>query len=215
MNARPVFLLCLSVASLAAIAPLHAQEDAMRSKLQNATFELPNFGQVPLTDGQYRDSERGVTATLGTIATELGDLNGDGANDAAAILTLTPDDGAQPLTYLATLTNAEGTPQPLAAAFLGRDLQVQTVEIASRRVQLELALFGPQDPPCCPSDLISQSFRFNEDRQSLEIDTIADRRENPGRNNKLRIDFNAPSSSSDPTLGDRNFSTGGGIRFPL
>lgn len=217
MNARPVIFLCLSVASLAAIAPLQAQEDSasMRSVLQNATFELPNYGQVPLIDGQYRDDERGVTATLGTVATELGDLNGDGAGDAAAILTLTPDNSEQSLTYLATLAGAEGTPQPLAAAFLGRDLEVQAVEIDSRRVQLELALFGPKDPPCCPSDLVTQSFRFDEDNQSLELDTIADRRENLGRDNKIRLDFKAPSSSSDPTLGDRDFSTGGGVRFPL
>ena len=220
MNARPVFLFCLSAASLAAIAPLQAQEEELpasltRVMLQNVTYELPNYGRVPLSNGRYRDSARGMTAALGTVVAEYGDLDGDGASDAAAILTLTSDGDAEPLTYLATLANAEGTPQPLAATFLGRDLEVRTVEIAGRRVQLELALFGPQDAPCCPSEIITQSFRFNADRQRLEIDTIAEGREGSGRDNKLRLDFDVNSGNRDPNLGDRDFRSTGGVRFPF
>lgn len=227
-NARPVsfhpILLLLGIASFATVAPLlQAQEEVTETApaplapplLQNATYDLPGYGRLTLADGQYRDRERGMTAVLDTTAFEFGDLDGNGSRDAAAIVTLTPDREGQPLTYLVTLANTDGAPQPLAATFLGRDLQVRSVDISRRRVQLELLLFGPQDPLCCPSELVTQSYRFNTSTQRLEIATIAESRDGLGRDGKFRIDFDASSGSSDPNLGDRDFRGGAGVRFPL
>src|SRR5688500_6437372 len=61
--------------------------------LQNFTFDLVDTasvagGKVPLTNGQWVDADGGSSFTLAPIHA-IGDLDGDGAADAVAILVET------------------------------------------------------------------------------------------------------------------------------
>ncbi len=186
--------------------------------LQNGTYDIPSYGPVTLSQGRHRDNAQGLTFTLDETHFGLGDLNGDGRQDAAVILTVTPDGEEEPFTYVAAVTNIERqSPQPLTTAFVGRKLRVSTLAIERRQVMVELLFFKPQDPLCCPSEALVQTYRLNESLGRLEIASLAEGGLNEERDsiNRRRLELDVSSGSDDPNRGDRNFTGGAGIRFPL
>lgn len=97
--------------------------------LKNAEYqsEWPADGVAQLTDGEYRekyvpDSATELVIRLDDIA--FGDLNGDGVEDAVAILVTDPG-GSGTFRDLAAFINQDGIPDNVAAEFLGDRVLVQ------------------------------------------------------------------------------------------
>jgi hypothetical protein len=91
----------------------------------------------------------------------LGDLNGDGRRDAAALITFDAE-GSDYVQYLVAYVFAEGDYQPVASRLIGgrhREIHGGEVEgIESGAILLDLQILKPEDAACCPSGSRKASF---------------------------------------------------------
>ena len=87
-------------------------------------------------------------------AARLGDLDGDGIEDAVALLTHSPE-GAPPSHHLLAYAFEGGTFQPVARLALTRKeavaTQMELQDIVDGVIELVLHVPRPGDPACCPS----------------------------------------------------------------
>lgn len=117
--------------------------------------EWPSDGIAELKDGEYREQYLRDSATEMVINLApdrlFGDLNGDGAEDAAVILIAAPG-GSGTFYYLSALLNQQGRPRSVASRFLGDRVLIRRLAIDDRRIDVELDIAGPGDPMCCPTD---------------------------------------------------------------
>lgn len=91
----------------------------------------------------------------------IGDLNGDGRSDAAALITFDAD-GADYVQYLVAYVFADGDYQPVASRLVGgrhREIHGGEVEaIESGAILLDLQILKPEDAACCPSGSRKAAF---------------------------------------------------------
>jgi hypothetical protein len=112
----------------------------------------------------------------------LGDLNGDGIEDAVALLTHRPG-GAPPSHHLLAYLFDGQTFQPVAR----RALTETDAEVAEAELQdivdgvIALVLYVPQpgDPECCPSERRQVGFVLR-DNQLVDVGEKPVRRVGPG-----------------------------------
>jgi hypothetical protein len=141
----------VQISHQAEVPPLTAED------VLNATYtnEWPQDGLAPLVDGAYEEEIMPGSASKITVLVipelyAFGDLNGDGAGDAAATLA-SSGGGSGTFISLEALLNQEGVAQHVATAQLGDRTQVQRVDIVEGRIVVEMVTHGPDDPMCCPS----------------------------------------------------------------
>jgi heat shock protein HslJ len=131
--------------------------------------EWPEDGVAQLTDGEYRKPVVEGSATeliiqLTDIA--LGDLDGDGIEDAAVILVTDPG-GSGTFYDLAAVLNRNGKPEHVATASLGDRAKIRAFSIEAGQVIIEMVTHGPDDPMCCPTQIVRNSY-------ALEGDTLVE-----------------------------------------
>jgi len=146
----------------AGAAPAPTPVHPLLSRLMNATYAsfLTKSGLAPLRDGVYREVVAPGAATQVVVRLDLvayGDLNGDGVEDAAVLLISEPG-GSGSFRDLVAVISHQGEPVPVARAFLGDRVQVESLRIADGQVIAELVKHGPDDPLCCPSLKATQRF---------------------------------------------------------
>lgn len=122
--------------------------------------------QIALTDGigYYEDGGSGrpfVRSIDHLIAT--GDLNGDGVEDAVALL-VDYSTGSGDFIYLAPVLNAMTEPKPLDTLMIGDRTPVKSLIIKGDQVILEQIAHGPDDPACCPSRNVRKVFILEGDQ---------------------------------------------------
>jgi uncharacterized lipoprotein YbaY len=121
--------------ALPAAGALHAAQPAQAGRLSAsalANAEYPLAGvpgdKVLLTDGKFEDAANNISVELrGPQAT--GDLNGDGATDAAVTLVASTG-GSGVFSVLSAVLNVDGQAKPVDSAFLGDRIRVQRIGIA-------------------------------------------------------------------------------------
>jgi hypothetical protein len=100
-----------------------------------------------------------------TVATALGDLNGDGLQDAAVLLTHRVD-GAPPTHYLLAYLFDGETFQPVARlnldSYYKNFTEVGIEDVAGGAVEVILHVPRPDDPQCCPSGRRQATFGLRE-----------------------------------------------------
>lgn len=141
--------------------------------LKNAKYSLKYAasGQATLNHGRYRERYNAEDATeiiirLDEKTVTFGDLNGDGAEDAAVILAT--DVGLTGTFYdLAVTLNRNETPIHVASTFLGDQIQPQAMQIEAGQIQLTMLTHDVDDAKCCPSLEVVKTYRL-EDEQRLE-----------------------------------------------
>ncbi len=118
--------------------------------LRNTAYpsEWIRDGLALLQDGVYRekytpDSATEIVISLADVYT-FGDLNGDGVEDALTILVAYPG-GSGTFFYLAAVLNRAGTPYPVATAFLGDRVLLQSVTLKAGQTVAEMITHGPED----------------------------------------------------------------------
>ena len=108
--------------------------------LRNARYELPGLGAVELKEGKfekkYGDGATQVN-TAGYLTAAFGDLDQDGAEDAAAVLWWSGG-GSGTFVYLVALRNDAGTPRQVAVVSLGDRTNVDTVTIRQNQVMVSM-----------------------------------------------------------------------------
>lgn len=96
----------------------------------------------------------------------LGDLNLDGKDDAAVVLT-TNYGGTGDFRELAIVINQNGTFKHVASAELGDRVVVNMISIQDSRIVLDMVVHGPVDGACCPTQEVRSVFQFDAQQQKL------------------------------------------------
>lgn len=133
--------------------------------LKNAEYqsEFAKDHKAKLTDGTYREKYQPGAATELVISLypkyALGDLNGDGIDDAAVILVANPG-GSGTFYDLAAVINQNGTPTNVASQLLGDRVQIKSISIKSGEIVLDMIVHGPSDPLCCPTVEVTRAYKL-------------------------------------------------------
>ena len=149
--------------ALAADRPTVAQaapSDALSAEaLANATYEsmLAN-GPVQLVDGKYEDTANKIIVVLADEPRAYGTLDGQ---EVAAVLIGENGGGSGIFTSLAIVAEQDGAPVNIATTLLGDRVNVFSMEIADDQVTLVALTQGPNDPMCCPTQIVRQSYTLD------------------------------------------------------
>jgi heat shock protein HslJ len=135
--------------------------------LKNAEYhsEWPADGVAQLTDGEYRKPTVEGSATelvIRLVNVIFGDLDGDGVEDAAVILVADPG-GSGTFYDLAAVINRDGNPEHVATTFLGDRADIQAFSVESGQVVVDMITHGPDDPMCCPTQRVEQTYELQGD----------------------------------------------------
>jgi len=134
-------------------------------QLRNAEYasQWTRSGKARLVDGQYRESAApGAATEVIVTATDfyaIGDLDGDGSEDAVIVLESDPG-GSGVFFDLVPVLNRQGTPEVLAPVPLGDRVDISGVSLGERQVQVRLLKHGPDDPQCCPTLDVTLHYRL-------------------------------------------------------
>ena len=133
--------------------------------LKNAEYisEWPTGGKAKLTDGTFFEaydpgSASGIHLTLREHLV-LGDLNGDGIDDAVVILEASGG-GSGTFRYVAAVLNAQGQPQHVGSALLGDRVGIESLAIEDGRIVVQMIGHGPGDAACCPTHEQTRAFHL-------------------------------------------------------
>ncbi|MCJ7666878.1 MAG: hypothetical protein MUP04_01095 [Anaerolineae bacterium] len=137
--------------------------------LKNAAYhsEWPADGVAQLIDGKYEEEIVPGAASKSVIMFypemyALGDLNGDGVEDAAVVLA-TSGGGSGTFISLEAVINDRGTPNHVATASLGDRVQLKSISIEAGQITVDMVTHGPDDPLCCPSLEVTQKYELQGD----------------------------------------------------
>jgi hypothetical protein len=148
-----------------------SQENAsFLQSLPNAEYpvEFTRTGKAQLKDGVFEESVAPGSATKTTIRLgkelALGDVNGDGVEDAAVTLVVDPG-GSGTFTYLAEVINEKGTAKPIATVLLGDRIIVKSLAIQSGSVVVTLLTRKPDEPMSAePTVQVTRVFKLQGDK---------------------------------------------------
>jgi heat shock protein HslJ len=92
----------------------------------------------------------------------FGDLDGDGVEDAAVILVTDPG-GSGTFYDLAAIRNRNGKPEHVSTASLGDRAEIRAFSIETGQVIIEMVTHGPDDPMCCPTQIVRNTYALEGD----------------------------------------------------
>jgi basic membrane protein A len=131
-------------------------------------------GRARLVNGQFREPAAPGSATEVVIILSdviaFGDLNGDGAGDAAAVLISDPG-GSGTFYDLAIVIEQNGNPVNVATTLLGDRLIINALTIEGDEVVVDMVTQSPQDPLCCPSQQLTRRYKLESNL--VELDALA------------------------------------------
>lgn len=129
-----------------------------------ATYEILDVGTITLVDGTWEgEPPFPGSASVPTAGLEpglhlAGDLDGDGAEEAAVFLWVNTG-GTGIFEHLAVVGRApDGAPAQIAAVPLGDRIQLRSAAIADGLIVIETVQAGPEDGACCPGQKFRRSF---------------------------------------------------------
>ena len=192
--------------------------------LENATYlaEGPDAGEATLDGGEFRYPVAEGSSAEAVIRLDqwaLGDLDGDGTEDAAAITSERPG-GSGVFSYVHALRNESGEPRDLAFAYLGDRVRVESVAI--REGVIVVALFDrPETAPYAEEPSIAVIRRFRLDggalvEQPVPAPATGGNSGGDGDADRLSADDleNATYLAEGPDAGEATLD-GGEFRYPV
>lgn len=143
---------------------------AIVQALPNAEYpvEGTSTGKAQLKDGLFEESLSPGSATTTRIRLgkeqAFGDVNGDGAEDAAVTLVVDPG-GSGTFTYLALVINEKGTAKPVASILLGDRIIVNSLTIQSGTVVVTMLTRKPDESMSAePTREVIRTFKLRGDK---------------------------------------------------
>jgi len=134
----------------------------MNYQVGDALSELgERTSTVKLVDG--KGSLGDWNAFLDKEHIAIGDLDGDGIDDAVVVLTFEGPGSAAPQVLVA-VTNRSGKGESTAVKRLGSNAVIKSINISGDVVTVEMLTVGPNDPMCCPAtkQVLRLAVRRNE-----------------------------------------------------
>lgn len=142
-------------------------DDTASWDLNNAEYfsiTYPEIGKFKLTNGNYRisaeelypndpafqGSAAGIEVSIYKDKIAFGNLNGDGKKDAVVALTATGG-GSGDFRELAVMLNEDEKPIYLTSIALGDRVIINSINIQSGTITLDMVVHGPNDGMCCPT----------------------------------------------------------------
>jgi hypothetical protein len=119
--------------------------------------------EVTLVDGAFIETSDADTIAVHLLDQfiALGDLNGDGSEDAVALLELDTS-GSGRFTFAAPVLDVLTTPTGGTAVEVGDRVQPNALSIADGQVVAEYIGLGAGDGDCCPSWNIRHNFAWQD-----------------------------------------------------
>lgn len=138
--------------------------------LPNAEYpiDFTNTGKAQLKDGVFEQS----VAPSSSIKTKIrlgkeqsfGDVNGDGAEDAAVTLVVDPG-GSGTFTYLALVINEKGTAKPVSSILLGDRIVVKSLAIQQGNIVVTMLIRKPNESMSKePKFEVTRTFKLQSDK---------------------------------------------------
>lgn len=134
-------------------------------ELANATVSDVFDAPLTLEDGRWQgkpyapDAASRPTAELDPSFRLSGDLNGDGLDEAVALLR-SSGGGTGSFTHLVVFGRESGRPVQLAGVGLGDRIMLRAGHIDRARIVVDTIESGPEDPACCPGQSLRRSFEL-------------------------------------------------------
>lgn len=153
-----VLPLCILSVACGAAKPAPLTISQFRNMEYRAEF-LPG-GKIELRDGLY--AYQGVLYKLDSMYA-LGDLNGDGFEEAALVLTA---QGERVISYLLVAGKEKEAPRHIASVLLGESAKIRSLAIHKGQITLLMTLAGDSDCLCEPPQ-ITQVYRLDGNRLLL------------------------------------------------
>jgi len=141
--------------------PHRVTDDTLRNLTYRDIYDHP----VTLKDGLF-EGEPFVSGGAARPRVELaaeprvtGDLNGDGVEDTAVLLTETAG-GTGVNTYLAVVSRRDGRAENVATQRIGDRVQIRSLTVHAGALMLELITTGPGEPACCPTLKVRKTYQL-------------------------------------------------------
>ncbi len=134
---------------------------AWQELLKNFEFRLSTYDKtVKLADGKYTAGS-GQDYISAQMLTPLafGDVNGDGIDDAV-VLIAENGGGSGTFVSLVVMGNQGGQPVQTSATLIDDRPVINGLKIDQGKIILDAVIHGDQDPMCCPSLPVSETFRL-------------------------------------------------------
>ncbi|MCS6826080.1 MAG: META domain-containing protein [Caldilinea sp.] len=163
-------------AALQSVTPERTVNPLAPISLANMTInsELASDGVAPLTNGVY--TETVAPGSPGLIEVRLlpepmayGVIN---EQEAVAAIVAESDGGSGLFVNLALIVEQEGAPVHVASAPLGDRVEVQQLSIVDDQITLTMLTLGPDDPICCPSQRVSQTYAWENEALVLVEESV-------------------------------------------
>jgi heat shock protein HslJ len=131
--------------------------DEMKSATYTGVGE--SLGAVTLQNGRWSgppsvpSGASRPTVELAGDFRVVGDLNGDGVDEAVSVLTYSSG-GSGSLSYLAVMQRGAGTIRNVATTALGDRVQLRSVRVQGGKLLASGLRAGSSDAACCPGELV-------------------------------------------------------------
>jgi len=145
------------------------------SDMNNNQYYSSNIkGKINLKDGiYYKNSDLTKTSFGIRFSIEkyaIGDLNGDGKNDAAVVLKSFNEGGSIPVYDINVLTSEDEKLVWRASNDFAYGAQIKSVNIQSGEINLDVIVPDLNDMPCCPT--VEKTFRYKVTNSGI-VDSMA------------------------------------------
>ncbi len=140
------------------------------TELRNATYQgIEEQNPVTLKDGIWK-GEPFVEGTASRPSVYLahdfhvlGDLDGDGLEEAAVVLAANSAGTGENI-YLAIIGIRDGQLRNLDTVLLGDRVQIRKAGIREGRLFMDVLQAGPEDAMCCPGELAVKAWSLKNDK---------------------------------------------------
>ena len=135
-------------------------------QVRNSEYQLGLLDQirtVQLTDGRYREGTQGDEDYLSVSVSDFiarGDLNGDGENEAVAVVTENYGSSGT-FVFLAVYQYLHDEPTFLTSIFIDDQPLFNELAIEDGEIFVDVAVHGIDDPTCCPSSETKRYYWLN------------------------------------------------------
>lgn len=157
----------------------------LTAALGNVAYQnkFTTSGEAPLQDGVYSEEAAPDSATMTTVTLTDYIAYGELSNgQTGAVAVIATDAGGSGTFYdLAVVVPQDGQLTNVATTSLGDRIQINSVEIVDGNIVVDMVQAGPDDPLCCPTQHVVNTYALEDDQLTLvSSEEVVDEEESAG-----------------------------------